>query len=239
MATIPCGFDPAELWPVARAEARAALGIGTDERIVLQLGRMVPRKGIDNVIRGLARLRSRHGITARLIVVGGESERPDPEVTPEIGRLRLIADAEGVAAAVTFVGSRGRDVLRDYYSAADVFVTTPWYEPFGITPVEAMACGTPVIGAAVGGIKATVRDGETGYLVPPRDPDALADRLACLFRQPGLIRRFGRNAVRLANERYTWRRVAGEIASVYERAIADPRPRVRVVRVAASEVHIR
>src|SRR5262245_46869110 len=117
-----------------------------------------------------------------LLVVGGESREPDPAATPEIGRLRRVAAEEGVAGAVTFVGSRRRDELRLYYAAADVFVTTPWYEPFGITPVEAMACGRPVVGAAVGGIKATVRDGETGFLVPPKDPAALAERLARLLR---------------------------------------------------------
>src|SRR5262249_58509935 len=135
-----------------------------------QLGRMVPRKGVDNVICGVARLRRGHGAPARLLVVGGESRQPDPAATPEIGRLMQVAAEEGVAEAVTFVGSRGRAELRDYYLAADVFVTTPWYEPFGITPVEAMACGTPVVGAAVGGIRSTVVDGQTGFLVPPRDP---------------------------------------------------------------------
>ncbi len=222
IATIPCGFDPSEFWPTDKARARDALGIGRDERIVLQLGRMVPRKGVDNVVRGLARLRLDRGIAARLLVVGGESEDPDPEVTPEIGRLRAIAADEGVADAVTFVGSRGREALRNYYAAADVFVTTPWYEPFGITPVEAMACGTPVVGSAVGGIKATVRDGETGYLVPPDDPDALAERLARLFRNPRLIRLFGMQAYRRANALYTWRSVAVAVAGVYEAVVSPP-----------------
>jgi glycosyltransferase involved in cell wall biosynthesis len=212
IVTIPCGFDPAEFWPMGKRRARSALGIDAEERVVLQLGRMVPRKGIDNVIRALARLSSGHGLSARLLIVGGESETPDPE----IGRLQAIAEEEGVAQAVAFVGSRGRDVLRYYYSAADVFVTTPWYEPFGITPVEAAACGTPVIGAAVGGIKTTVVDGETGYLVPPHDPDALAERLALLFRDPLLSERLGRQAVRRANALFTWERVASEIARVYD-----------------------
>jgi histidinol-phosphate phosphatase family protein len=213
--TIPCGFDPEEFGPTSRRRARALLGIDPGEWVVLQLGRMVPRKGVDNVIRGVARLRRGHGIAARLLVVGGEAREPDPALTPEIGRLREIAAAEGVAEQVTFVGSRGRDELRAYYAAADVFVTTPWYEPFGITPVEAMACGTPVIGAAVGGIKTTVRDGVTGYLVPPRDPEALAGRLADLFRQPELLRQFGRQAIRRARALYTWRGVAEALGHVY------------------------
>ncbi|MBX6313278.1 MAG: glycosyltransferase family 1 protein [Isosphaeraceae bacterium] len=219
IATIPCGFDPEEFWPIPKAQARAVLGLDPEEAIILQLGRMVPRKGVDNVIRGLARLGRDHGIAARLLIVGGDSEVPDPKITPEIGRLQTIAAEEGVSDAVTFVGSRGRDVLRYYYAAADVFVTTPWYEPFGITPVEAMACGTPVIGAEVGGIKSTVRDGETGFLVPPRDSDVLADRLARLLRSPALRRDFSRRAVRRANLLYTWRRVAESVAVFYEEVL--------------------
>ncbi len=225
VATIPCGFDPAEFWPIAKNRARAHLGLDPAAPLILQLGRMVPRKGVDNVIRGLARLRQGHGIGANLLVVGGEATDPDPAITPEIGRLRAIAAGEGVEDAVTFVGSRGRDELRHYYAAADVFVTTPWYEPFGITPVEAMACGTPVVGSAVGGIKDTVVDGETGYLVPPDDPGALAARLARLFRHPDLLRQFGRQASRRANALYSWGRIARAVAEVYDE-VAPERAKV-------------
>ena len=199
-----------------RATARAALGLAHDERIVLQLGRMVPRKGVDNVIRGVAHLARRHRIRARLLVVGGDSERPDPVRTPELARLQGIARDEGIDEQVTFVGQRDRAVLRLYYGAADVFVTTPWYEPFGITPLEAMACGTPVIGADVGGIRHTVVHGKTGYLVPPRDPVALAGRLADIYRLPDISRLMGREAIRRANEQFTWASVAARIARVYD-----------------------
>jgi phosphoheptose isomerase len=221
---VPCGFDPEELWPISKALARVALGLGPDERIVLQLGRIVPRKGVDTAIRGFARLVRDHGIPARLLIVGGESDEPDPRLTPEIGRLQAIAAEEGVADRVTFVGRRGREALKYYYSAADVFVTTPWYEPFGVTPVEAMACGTPVVGANVGGIKFTVRDGETGYLVPPHDPAALAERLAHLYRDPRLLGVFGQQAVRRANALFTWQKVAGQVAGLYEEVLAAGRP---------------
>jgi glycosyltransferase involved in cell wall biosynthesis len=226
LATIPCGFDSSEFWPLDRATARAELGLAPDEPLVLQLGRMVPRKGVDNVIRGMARLRERHGIAARLLIVGGESRDPDPSATPEIGRLQMIARQESVDDLVTFVGSRRREELRGYYGAADVFVSTPWYEPFGITPLEAMACGTPVIGAAVGGIKATVLDGKTGFLVPPNEPEPLAARLALLLGDPGLRAEFGRRAVRHVNAHYTWRRVSNSLTQVYEDVIEPSRTRV-------------
>jgi glycosyltransferase involved in cell wall biosynthesis len=219
-ALIPCGFDPEELAPVDKAVARVMLGLDPEERIVLHLGRLVPRKGVDNVIRGAARLRRGHYVSTRLVIVGGETDEADPSATPEIARLRRIAAEEDFADAVTFAGRRGRGVLRYFYSAADVFVTTPWYEPFGITPVEAMACGTPVVGSNVGGVKSTVRDGLTGYLVPPDAPDELAERLARLYRFPALAERMAVRARRRAQERFTWARVADEIAGLYQRVLA-------------------
>ena len=122
---------------------------------------------------------------------------------------------------VTFVGRRGRDVLKWYYSAADVFITTPWYEPFGITPVEAMACGTPVIGSDVGGIKFTVQDGKTGYLVPPQNPDAIASRLAYLYQHPQVLNDLGTAAIERANQLFTWQKVSNAIASLYEQVLAS------------------
>jgi phosphoheptose isomerase len=227
VSIVPGGFDPTEFWPISKALARVSLGLRPDEPVILQLGRMVPRKGVDTVIRGFARLCREHGVAARLLIVGGESNDPDPRLTPELGRLQAIVREEGVADSVVFVGRRGREVLKYYYSAADVFVTTPWYEPFGITPVEAMACGTPVIGSNVGGIKFTVRDGETGYLVPPDDPGAIAERIAHLFRHPRLLNVFRRQAICRANDLFTWHSVASGVAAVYEDVLTAGDPQRR------------
>ncbi len=213
---IPAGFDPQELWPVGSARARRNAGLPADERIVLHVGRMVPRKGVDDLVRGFARSalgRDRSGI---LVIVGGDGADADPAVTPEIGRLIDVAREEGVVDRVRFEGRVPRERLRDYYSAADVFVTTPWYEPFGITPLESMACGTPVIGANVGGIKFTVRDGETGYLVPPHDPDAIADRLDRLFDSPQLLTVLRTRSVRRVNALFRWSQVAAQFAAMIE-----------------------
>lgn len=218
---VPCGFDPQELGPGGR-ELRRQLGLADEEFVVLQLGRLVPRKGIDNVIRAIGELKRRHGIAARLLVVGGESEQPDAAATPEIGRLAAIAADEGVASQVVFTGRRPRQLLRGFYCAADVFVTTPWYEPFGITPLEAMACGCPVIGSAVGGIRYSVVDEVTGYLVPPRDPVQLAERLARLRHNPLLAQALGRAGLRRVRATFTWGRVCGQLARVYAAAARLP-----------------
>ncbi|MGE5249353.1 MAG: glycosyltransferase [Bacteroidota bacterium] len=221
---IPCGFDPQELWPLDKAGARLEVGIGEDEWVVLQLGRMVPRKGVSTAIRGFARLARQPDIRARMVIVGGESRDPDPGATPEIGRLQEVAREEGILDKVIFTGRRSRQELKYYYSAADVFVSTPWYEPFGITPVESMACGTPVIGANVGGIKYTVVDQETGYLVPPNDPEAIGERLIELYRDPEKSRRLGAQASARVNEVFTWWRVSEMMSELYAEVIGEQAP---------------
>ncbi len=222
---VPCGFDTAEFWPIDRFLARRELGLPKEEYIVLQLGRVVPRKGIDTAIRGFAHFVRRQPVSARLLVVGGESAVADHQDEPEIRRLRQVADDEGVGEKVVFVGQRKREKLRYYYNAANVFVTTPWYEPFGITPLEAMACGVPVIGSNVGGIKYSVEDGKTGYLVPARDEESLAKVLSYLYAHPSVSAALGQNGVKRVNEAFTWPKVARAIADIYEDVVAATRRR--------------
>lgn len=219
---VPCGYDPQEMWPMDRLAARQALGWPVDGFHILQLGRMVPRKGVDNVIRGLALLRGEFGVDARLYVVGGESARPSAVDTPELGRLMQVAEEAGVGDYVEFTGRRRRDQLRRYYAACDAFVTTPWYEPFGITPVEAMACARPVVGSDTGGIRHTVVHGKTGLLVPPRNPRALAGALARLAREPELARVLGEEGARRAARYFTWSRVGQQLDEVFEELCAEP-----------------
>lgn len=223
---IPNGFDAAELYPMDKLLARMVLGLDPKEKLILQLGRMVQRKGVETVIESLRYLQASDEAPTRLLIVGGESDEPDPQITPEIGRLMQVAEAAGVADMVTFVGRRGRDALHYYYAAADVFVTVPWYEPFGITPVEAMACGTPVIGSAVGGIKHTIIDGQTGFLVPAKDPVALGERLNDLLGSRKLRDLFAENGLRHVKANYTWARVANMTATMYERVVLENPQRV-------------
>jgi glycosyltransferase involved in cell wall biosynthesis len=145
-----------------------------------------------------------------------------------MARLRTLAVRLGILGHVHFAGQKPRAELRTWYSAADAFVTTPWYEPFGITPVEAMACARPVIGSEVGGIKSTVVDGGTGFLVPSRDPQAVAERLATLRRNPLLARTMGDAGLRRAYRHYTWRSVAQQVAAVYAAVLAEAQARVPI-----------
>ncbi|MBX9880439.1 MAG: glycosyltransferase [Sphingomonas sp.] len=213
---VPCGFDPDEFVPLDKAEARVALGLPADAPIALQLGRMVPRKGVDTAIEALAFAQR----DARLVVVGGASPEPDPARDPELARLIAVAERAGVRERVIFTGSRGRDVLKLYYGAADVFVTAPWYEPFGITPLEAMACARPVIASDVGGLRYTVAEGETGLRVPPRDPARLGAAMRALLGDPARAEGMGRAGLARVRERFTWRQVALQMEEVYRETLA-------------------
>lgn len=209
---VPCGFNPREFHPLPKIMAKKTLGLAQEEKIILQLGRMVPRKGVDNVIRAMA-LIQRCDQPMRLVIVG--SDVGDGE-GPEIQRLKRIAVEEGIAEKVSFVGRKSREELKYYYAAADLFISTPWYEPFGITPLEAMACGTPVIGSNVGGIKYSVVDGETGFLVPPHQPKALAEKIEEVLCNKQLYKYLRENSIKRVNQLFTWYSVANMIHGLYE-----------------------
>jgi D-inositol-3-phosphate glycosyltransferase len=237
ISLIPAAVNIDRFRPEPREEARRRIGLDSDDFVVVYVGRMLPRKGVRNLVRGFARLLERVGAqpsefaTAtgdnrpgqqhqmrrlKLLLVGGETSTPDPIATPEIDVLRRLAQELRIAELVHYAGMRQPDELRDYYSAGDVMVTTPWYEPFGLTPLEAMACARPVIGSAVGGLTFTIQDHLTGLLVPPRDPEALAARLYYLLTQPDLRIAMGQAARRRVEREFTWERVALRMLALYQ-----------------------
>src|SRR5947209_17117580 len=141
---IPSAVNTQVFKPVSQSEARKRLGLEQEGRIIVYIGRMLPRKDIRNIVRALALLLRQEEKSAdstqppaTLMVVGGETVEPDPEATPEIGELQRLAAELGVSERVRFMGKRQANELRYYYCAGDVAVTTPWYEPFGLTPLEA------------------------------------------------------------------------------------------------------
>jgi glycosyltransferase involved in cell wall biosynthesis len=174
----------------------------------------VPRKGVDVVIRALPLLRNAGFPDVELVVVGG-GDATETETDSETRRLLAIASELGVRQQVTFRGQVPREAMPGIFRSADVVVCTPWYEPFGIVPLEAMACGIPVVAAAVGGLRDTVVDERTGLHVPPRDPEATAAALARLLADQGLCQTLGRAGQQRARSRYSWDRVAAETEKAY------------------------
>jgi glycosyltransferase involved in cell wall biosynthesis len=217
VALVPSAVNVQRFHPVDRAEARRVLALNPESPIVGYIGRMLPRKDVRNILYAVAELDA----PVTLLLVGGESEDADPILTPEIGVLRNLARTLGIADRVLFTGQRQPDVLRLYYSACDVLVTTPWYEPFGLTPLEAMACARPVVGSNVGGIAFTIEHGTTGYHVPPGNPGALAARLRDLLADSGLRARMGEAGRDRVLSRFTWPVVAARTAELYEDVLAQ------------------
>ncbi|MBN6055550.1 glycosyltransferase [Nonomuraea sp. RK-328] len=219
IVVVPCGVDlgrfrpdgPEGPWPGAAAGSGApgpdgAAAPRAGMARVLSIGRLVPRKGVDTLVQAM-RLLPR----AELVIAGG---RVDDE---EAVRLRELADGYGLGERVRIVGSVPRDEVPALMRAADVLVTVPWYEPFGMVPVEAMACGVPVVASAVGGHLDTVAG--CGLLVPPRRPRALARALKDVLGDPGRRRAMGAAGARRTRQRYGWPRVAERTEAVYTQVI--------------------
>lgn len=212
---VPSAVDVETFRPLPRREARRVLGLEQEGPLIVYVGRLLPRKGIDNIICALPLLSHGRSAFARLLIVGGETDEVSPETDKEVARLTDIAASSGVLDRVTFVGRRHQTVLRYYYSAADVCVSTPWYEPFGLVPLESMGCGTPVIASEVGGMKFTVQDNKTGFHVPPKQHEILASRLELILNSPGLRASLGRKARERVAKFFTWHQVAKRMAIVY------------------------
>jgi glycosyltransferase involved in cell wall biosynthesis len=200
-SVIPCGVD------VDRFSPRdVAL---PDHPRILVIGRLVERKGVGNVIDALTELPGVH-----LDIAGGPC-REALEADPEVARLRGIAKRRGIGDRVRFLGSVAREDVPALMCSADLVVTVPWYEPFGIVPVEAMACGRPVVGSAVGGLLDTVVPGVTGELVPPRRPDLLVPVVRELLADPRRRRAYGEAGRARAVQTYQWRQVVEDTEDIY------------------------
>jgi glycosyltransferase involved in cell wall biosynthesis/phosphoheptose isomerase len=215
LTVIPCGVDLSLFRPEGPAEPRQP-----GRRRLVCVGRLVERKGMGNAISALE-----HVPDAELVIAGGPAKE-DLAEEPEAQRLLAIAEEASVADRVHLRGRLERDEVPPLLRSADALVTVPWYEPFGIAPLEAMACGVPVVASAVGGLIDTVVDGVTGVHVAPRDPERLAAALSSVLADPDRRIAFGRAGVERARRLYDWRRIAAATLDVYER-MARQRPRRR------------
>jgi D-inositol-3-phosphate glycosyltransferase len=213
IAVVPCGVDTARFRPLPRDRARARLGLEASEPVVLFVGRIEPLKGIDVLIRAAAQLEGRF----RVLVVGG-----DDKDAARKAELLALASELGLADKVTFIDAVRHDDLPTYYSASDICVVPSYYESFGLVALEAMACGVPVVASRVGGLKETVQDGRTGYLVPWRCPEPFAERLELLLSNEPLRRSLGREG-RAVAERFRWSEVAARVEDVYHQLVSQYR----------------
>ena len=208
LSIIPCGVDLQAFSPGSTAQrlrAREQIAPGNTP-MLLFVGRLDPIKGLDLLLDSVALMRT----PARLTIVGG-----NPAGDPEVERLRARAVELGLEEQVFFPGAVPQPELCRYYRAADALVVASRYESFGLAAVEALACGTPVVAAQVGGLPSIVRDGENGLLVRWRCPEYFAERLDGIFSDPATLARMRVHA-RPSVKRFGWQHIGDKVRTVYQ-----------------------
>lgn len=209
VSVVPCGVDIEHFHP---AGPTATAPPRERRHRLLATGRLVPRKGFDQAIRALGRLAD---LPDTELLVAGGPEAPLLDTDPEAERLWHTAERAGVRDRVRLLGAVDPADMPALVRSADVVLCVPAYEPFGIVPLEAMACGVPVLATDVGGHRDTVADRVTGRLVRPGDPDAIASAARELLGSEQLRRRMGRAGRARVLARFTWQRVADGAEQVY------------------------
>jgi D-inositol-3-phosphate glycosyltransferase len=209
---VPPGVDHRVFAPADRGGARAALGLD-GEPLLLFVGRIQPLKGVDLAVRCLATLDDPR---STLLVVGGPS---GPDGDDELARVHALASELGVAPRVRFVDPQPHTRLVDYYRAADVCLVPSRSESFGLVALEAAACGTPVVAAAVGGLRSLVDDARTGFLVEGRDPADFAAPVSVLLEDRALAASIGANAA-ARSRGYSWSITAARLRRLYGDLVA-------------------
>jgi D-inositol-3-phosphate glycosyltransferase len=204
------GVDHRMFSPGPRAASRAVLGLG-DGPVLLFVGRIQPLKGADVAVRALAGLEGVDGRRASLVIVGGPS---GPGGEEELARLHRLVDDFDLGGRVRFVPAEPHDHLATYYRAADACLVPSRSESFGLVALEAAACGTPVVAAAVGGLRSLVDHGHTGFLVEGRDPAAFAAYVGEILDNSRLASEMSRNAAARAL-RYRWSITAARLRRIY------------------------
>lgn len=206
---VPPGVDHAFFSPGNRRGARSALGLG-DHPVLLFAGRIQPLKGLTVAIAALAELSDRHP-DAVLLVVGGRSGAGGEQ---EMAAAQALIDLHGLADRVRFVPPQPHHLLSTYYRAADVCIVPSRSESFGLVALEAAACGTPVVAAAVGGLRTLVDDGVTGFLVDTRDPAEYAAAVGTLLDDPALAAKIAEAGAERARG-FTWSTTAARLRRLY------------------------
>lgn len=211
-SVVPCGVDTTVFTPDGPVAPKTA------KHRILGVGQLLPRKGFDDIIRAMPSIAN-----AELVIAGGPGEA-DLDADPEANRLRDLATKLGVGRRVHLLGAIARDRMPALFRSADVVACTPWYEPIGMVPLEAMACGVPVVASAVGAMQDTVIHDVTGRLTAPRQPREIVSAIKPLLKDAFLRQSLGLAGRDRVCARYTWDQVAADTSRVYEKvATSDHR----------------
>lgn len=216
---IPPGVDLERFHPITTEEAKKRVGIPPNHCLVLFAGRIEPLKGIDTLLQAMSLIQGKYPEAVKnccVAIIGGDPWADDPD--DEMARLQQMRSELGIHDIVTFLGAKDQNALPNYYAASEMVVMPSHYESFGMVALEAMAMGTPVIASEVGGLAYLIRDGETGFHVPSRDPEALAERIYLLLTNVECREMLGRQALQYAKQ-YDWANIVNRMLLVYDELV--------------------
>jgi len=214
---VPPGYDDTRFFPVSLATRQALkTELDIEGRIVLALGRMAKNKGYDLLLRAMPTVFRRLDDVRLLLAVG--STEPTEDEIRQVKGLKNLAGELGIGDRVLFRDYIPDDWLADYYRAADVFALSSRYEPFGMTAIEAMACGTPTVVTTEGGLWEQVTWGQEALYANPFDPEAFGHAIAAILTHPRVARQLAKFGSQKARARFTWTGVAQQILSVLQTA---------------------
>ncbi len=223
IAVCPPGVNTNRFYPLSQATARQQLNVPTDDNLLLFVGRIEPLKAVDSIIEALGILREKHPKLlqkTRFAVIGGN---PSDKTDPDMRALQQLTNNLNLNNTVSFLGAKSQSELTQWYAAATAVIMPSEYESFGMVALEAMATGTPVIASEVGGLAYLVKNNETGYLVPSRAPDSLANRIVDVLANPSQRQAMATEAATLAKT-YAWEVIAGRLLMTFEEILRGERP---------------
>ena len=210
VVVLPCGVNLTKFNIMDKAAMRQKLGLG-EGPIILFVGRIERLKGLERVIVTLPYLSA---IKPKLVIVGEDGARHG-----EVETLKLLAIKKDVTESVIFRGLVAHEQLAEYYNAADVCVLPSYYESFGLVPLEALACGTPVVATDVGNLKNIIRDGETGFVLTDPRPQNMADKISRVLKNSSL-RMHDQQYIRSSINGYSWHIIAEAMISQFNNLVA-------------------
>jgi len=202
---IPNGIDLERFENLSKEQSRGKLEIKQGEQIIIYVGRFRPEKGVQYLIQAMDIIRQKDA-NARLIL-GGEG--------PEEGNLKRLVEQLNLGACINFAGQIPNEKVPEYMTASNVFVLPSLSEGFGIVNLEAMASGLPIVASKVGGLPEIITDGENGFLVEPKNPEQIAERVLLLLKDDELKGKISRSNKEKA-KRYSWKNVVERLEQIYK-----------------------
>jgi mannosylfructose-phosphate synthase len=219
---VPPGYDDTRFYPVSLGTRQALKGeLGLTGPVVLALGRVASNKGYDLLVRAMVPVFQRMADAKLLLAIG--STQPNGEEREQIAALKGLAAELGISGRVLFRDYIPDDELPDYYRAADAFALSSRYEPFGMTAIEAMACGTPTVITTEGGLWEQVTWGLEALYANPNDTDAFGHSVLEILQYPQVSDQLARFGSQKARSHFTWTGISQQILSLVEAEVHKPR----------------